>query len=199
LSCTVCRSNVKAQVEEAMRNLGVREVSRIFPAFSKSTLHRHRLHMLKPEASAPPPPLEPQVRLKQHRARLERLLEKAERASDYRAGTALLGQLAEIDKRILDRRPEKHGGRGGVCNCPNPRIKVVLDNPFPEGHGHSSMEVLEYVGFAIRHIGWQPILQEVLERMSGTAGLSEAVKQAAKEFLAVLIVERDRADTNGDR
>lgn len=127
MSCRICKNNRRSEIEQGLLNgLSAREIAKMF-GFSKSAVHRHLGHIEKKPEGEPPLPLDFQTRLKQHRATLERLLEQAERASDFRAATALLTQLGEIDKRILDRYSPA-AGRGGVCSCPNPVIRIIEDS-----------------------------------------------------------------------
>jgi hypothetical protein len=180
VSCRVCKSEHRGEIEQALANgLGVREIAKMF-GLSKSAVHRHTMHVPKSqEATMAPPPLDSQMRAKRLRATLERLLERAERAGDFRAATMIAAQISEIERRILDRVPGKLRGEDA------PVLRIIFDDP---GGGTGSVNASENLAYCIAHYGWQPILASLLRCMVGEkAKMSERLRAQVGQLLEILI------------
>ena len=127
--CQICRRSDRAEIEaQIVAEVGLRAIASQY-GISKSSIHRHSNRCMEERKAKEPtnaPPGGAQARLRLLYSRTERILERAEKNGDTKTAAALLSQLDGLARRISD-----HSGSarfGGVCNCPNPVIRIIEDS-----------------------------------------------------------------------
>jgi hypothetical protein len=188
--CKICRHPLASQVNQAaQRDVGPHTLVRMFPTIGASHMafYRHLQHTPRPELD---PVSEPQVRLREKRARLESLLIRAEQGHHDARALQIMAILDTLDAQIL-------GPLAAPRTAPEPPLRVAIQ--YVDSHG-GAYSARPYIGQICSYSaadggGWRMVLTAVLEimvRNDVSDELSAAEKEAAEAFLSVLLAEKER-------
>jgi len=189
-TCSICAGPYKSQVDAALaRNLGLAAVIELFPAgtagLNRTTLWRHKQHSKEAHAAVKDTLPSRQLRVRRAIQISEKVLAEALRRGDFAVATRLLGQIQDLDDKLLE-----------ATNIDGKRdpLRVGISYQSESGEFYESRP---YISHIISAEGYELVLRLVLERLAENIemkNVSPELQVAAEKFLDALILDKKQQE-----